>query len=58
MIIGVIVLSIIAIIIILFYDKKGSIKEMERYYKTQDELSKEEAFSKKQTKDKKFNDLF
>lgn len=53
MIVLLIILSLFAIVFILFYDKKGSIKELERYYQTHND-SPEKANSNEPPERKKF----
>lgn len=52
MIVALIVVSLITICSVLFYEKKGSIKELERYYQTH-KVANKEVTSNKQTKENK-----
>lgn len=52
MIIVFIILSCFTIIIILVYDKKGSVKELERHYQNYNNVQKRLSLSKKAKKDK------
>lgn len=52
MIILFIILSCFTIIIILIYDKKGSVKELERYYQNYNTVPKRLRLSKKPEKGK------
>ena len=52
MIVALIILSLVTIVAILFYDKKGSIRELERYYQTHN-ITQKQVVSNKQTKENK-----
>lgn len=50
MIVSLVIVSAVTIVFVLFYDKKGSIKEMERYYQVNNSSKKDLSQNKKSEK--------